>query len=703
MPRCVDAPGMLGMAAGREIRAVRLVGAVRTVGLRPDGHGPVATRMVSVPGGRACAAHPRDPIDLESAMPLLADRYETGSPLGAGGMGRVVAAHDHRLDRPVAVKLIRDELLADDSARQRLLREARAAAQLHHPHTVAVYDAGDQDGRPYVVMELVQGASLADRLLNQGPLSATEGTGVAAAVLDALAAAHDHGLVHRDVKPSNVLLPEDGGVKLADFGIAVDLSANATLTDLGHVLGSPRYLAPERATGQAAAPSSDLYSTGVMLFEMLAGHPPFQGDNAVATLLAHQQQPVPPLSSVAAGVPGELAAVTERALAKDPQQRFTSARSMRDALLGAAAEASCSPDLPTAASASAVTGPIELSATSTAASHGATTATGLLNAAPAATSATDQPAGDHQDPPAAAAAAQPAGDHEEPVAMSRARWMVPLAAGAALLVLSVAMTQPGDGRHHELSAVEPESMTTHALDSVATEALVPVIEQSDPAAADDDEDASADGGEESPNADDLQESYDDSQATDGEADGQDDHADGEVGEVDHPAPPFEPAVAAGLLDDLIAELAHDPQSAGTAADDLLDDLRELRRENDPEARRETARGVLVEMSEHHRDRALDSDVAGRVAAVLEALGRPEQPQLHDVSWLFAQTAADRTVSGDRVGHLLSDLDHLLDRGDLDKVGRDAERLIDHLDRWADQGRLDAALARRVQDALAPLT
>lgn len=171
--------------------------------------------------------------------------------------------------------------------------EAWAAAQLHHPNTVAVFDTGEHDGRPFVVMELVEGSNLADRLRADGPFTASEATAVAATVLDALAAAHDQGLVHRDVKPSKVLLSAGGGVKLADFGIAVDLAADATLTDLGQVLGSPRYLAPERATGPAATAASDVYSAGIMLFEALSGRAPFEGDNAVATLLAHQQQPVP--------------------------------------------------------------------------------------------------------------------------------------------------------------------------------------------------------------------------------------------------------------------------------------------------------------------------------------------------------------------------------------------------------------------------
>ncbi len=268
-------------------------------------------------------------------MTLLLDRYELGAELGAGGMGRVVTAYDRRLERPVAVKLIREELLEEPGTRERLLREARSAARLHHPNTVAVFDVGEADGRPFVVMELIEGRSLDDRLRTEGKLEPTNAAAVVAAVLDGLAAAHARGLVHRDVKPSNVLLPDDGGVKLADFGIAADLGSSTSLTGSGQVVGSPRYLAPERVDGEAATAASDVYAAGIVLYELLAGRVPFAADNPVATAVAHQQQPVPPLTELAPHIPAGLAAVAERALAKDPAQRFTSAASMRSALLEA--------------------------------------------------------------------------------------------------------------------------------------------------------------------------------------------------------------------------------------------------------------------------------------------------------------------------------------------------------------------------------
>jgi eukaryotic-like serine/threonine-protein kinase len=268
---------------------------------------------------------------------LVADRYELAEPLGSGGMARVVAAHDRVLDRRVAVKFIHDERAGNPVDRQRLLREARGAAALHHPNTVAVFDAGEDDGRPFIVMELVTGTSLAERLQRSGALPVDETVAVVAGVLAGLAAAHGRGLVHRDVKPANILLPDEGGVKLADFGIAKALAeASVRLTDTGHVLGTPRYLAPEQAAGQPATPRSDLYSLGVVAYECLAGRAPFEADSALAVALAHQQAPVPSLAAAAPRVPPALVAAVERTLEKDPEARYASAAEMRRAVLDAA-------------------------------------------------------------------------------------------------------------------------------------------------------------------------------------------------------------------------------------------------------------------------------------------------------------------------------------------------------------------------------
>ena len=268
-------------------------------------------------------------------MTVLTDRYELGPLLGSGGMARVYSAHDRRLDRQVAVKLVRDELLADAASHQRLLTEARAVARLHHPNAVAVYDVGEDDGRTYIVMELVEGRTLQERLRDEASLPVVEAVEIGARVLDALRAAHVRGLVHRDVKPSNILLPDEGGVKLADFGIAKvrDAASTGVTTTRGIVVGTPRYLAPEQAAGASASPAGDIYALGVVLYEALAGSAPFDGDTAMAVALAHRLDPIPPLRERAPQVPAHVAAAVERALAKDPADRFADAEAMRRALL----------------------------------------------------------------------------------------------------------------------------------------------------------------------------------------------------------------------------------------------------------------------------------------------------------------------------------------------------------------------------------
>ncbi|HEX6325061.1 MAG TPA: serine/threonine-protein kinase [Jiangellaceae bacterium] len=279
-------------------------------------------------------------------MTLLAGRYELVEPLGYGGMAEVHRAYDQALRRPVAVKIIHPAQLRDPVNRERFVREAQVAAALQHPNTVAVFDVGDDADRPFIVMELIEGQNLADRIRDGTRLPVDETVPIVAGILAGLQAAHDRGLVHRDVKPSNILLPADGGVKLVDFGIAAVLSdAAAPLTTGGDVLGTPRYLAPERVSGQRATPASDIYSLGAVMYECLAGRPPFVADGAVALAVAHQREPVRPLGEIAPDVPRNIAAVVERALAKDPRARFGSAAEMRSVLLGG--PAFDSPDPPT--------------------------------------------------------------------------------------------------------------------------------------------------------------------------------------------------------------------------------------------------------------------------------------------------------------------------------------------------------------------
>lgn len=267
---------------------------------------------------------------------VVADRYEIGARIGAGGMAEVFEAHDRRLDRRVAVKFLRTDV-QDPRARERFEREARAAASFNHPNAVTIFDVGEEGSRPYLVLELVEGSSLAEVLSQRGPLDQGEAVGIIDQILAALGAAHARGLVHRDVKPSNILLTDGGVAKLADFGIAKAVAdAAGDMTATGQVLGTPRYLSPEQVSGEPATPQSDLYAVGVVLYEMLSGEPPFSGETPFATALAHQQSPVPPLASRRPGLDPRVVAAVERALEKDPARRFANAEAMREALTPAA-------------------------------------------------------------------------------------------------------------------------------------------------------------------------------------------------------------------------------------------------------------------------------------------------------------------------------------------------------------------------------
>jgi serine/threonine-protein kinase len=265
-------------------------------------------------------------------LTVLEGRYELGQRIGGGGMAEVVEAHDRKLDRRVAVKLMRDGS-ADPRARERFVREAQHAARFSHPNVVGVYDVGDSDGQPFLVMELVEGKSLAQILAARKPLPADESLAITDSLLAALDAAHSQGLVHRDVKPANVLVTDDGRVKLADFGIAKAAEAMTSgLTATGQVMGTPIYLSPEQVEGHDATAQTDLYATGVVLYEMLTGEPPFTAEHPLAVALAHRDTPAPRLDQVRPDLPVGLAGVVARALEKDPIRRFASAREMRDAL-----------------------------------------------------------------------------------------------------------------------------------------------------------------------------------------------------------------------------------------------------------------------------------------------------------------------------------------------------------------------------------
>jgi len=272
-------------------------------------------------------------VTTGSGSPLLGQRYQLLREIDRGGMGVVWEAEDTRLGRRVAVKLLHAQFAGDPEFLERFRREARSAAALSHPNIVAVYDVGE-DGptdAPFIVMELVQGESLKGRVRRLRRLADREVRDIGAVVASALDYAHRRGVVHRDVKPENILMSEDGRAKLTDFGIAEALAASG-LTRTGAVMGSVHYLAPELARGQSATPQSDVYSLGVVLYEMATGRVPFTGDTELAVALAHVEQTPPRPRAVNPALAPDLEAVIMRAMARAPEERFASAGDLAHAL-----------------------------------------------------------------------------------------------------------------------------------------------------------------------------------------------------------------------------------------------------------------------------------------------------------------------------------------------------------------------------------
>lgn len=266
---------------------------------------------------------------------VLDDRYEVGTLIGRGGMGDVHRATDRRLGREVAVKFLRTELAVQPSIRQRFEDEARSAARLTHPNVVIVLDSGEAEGCPYLVMECLPGHSLYDEIV-RGPLADERVRAIALDVLAGLGAAHDIGIVHRDVKPGNILIADDGRAKLADFGIA-KTTEGLDHTMVGQVLGTPAYLAPERLAGQSATPSADLYALGVVLYEALTGEQPFKGDTPIAVAHAVSATDAVALTERLPGGDVGFYSAIDIAMAKDPAKRFPSAAAMAAALDGGGA------------------------------------------------------------------------------------------------------------------------------------------------------------------------------------------------------------------------------------------------------------------------------------------------------------------------------------------------------------------------------
>ena len=253
---------------------------------------------------------------------LIADRYEVDKLLGRGGMSSVYKAHDTLLERDVALKILHDRHLEDDEYVERFRREARVVAQLSHPNIVTVIDRGEDDGRPFIVFEYVDGQTLDALVGKRGALPVDEALEMAIAIARGLAFAHRHGLVHRDVKPQNILLNGDRQPKVTDFGIARSLDVKKGVTQTGTVLGTSNYIAPEQASGDGASVQSDVYSLGVVLFELLTGSVPFVGENFVTVAMQHINQPAPSVTSRRRDVPPRVAAAVDRALAKNPRDRF---------------------------------------------------------------------------------------------------------------------------------------------------------------------------------------------------------------------------------------------------------------------------------------------------------------------------------------------------------------------------------------------
>ena len=258
---------------------------------------------------------------------LIGDRFRLEEKVGSGGMSSVYRAFDPTLERRVAIKLMHRDISSDPDQLERFRREARAVAQMNHPHVVTVIDAGEDDGAPYIVFEYVEGETLKERIRRLGRLPVSEAVAYAIEIGRALENAHAHKLVHRDVKPQNVLIARDGRAKVTDFGIARSMEAQG-LTAPGRVLGTTDYVSPEQALGHEVTEQSDIYSLGIVLYEMLTGEVPFKADTQVAVAMQHVREPLPDVQRRRPEISAALAAVVERATAKEVDNRYATVDEM---------------------------------------------------------------------------------------------------------------------------------------------------------------------------------------------------------------------------------------------------------------------------------------------------------------------------------------------------------------------------------------
>ena len=260
------------------------------------------------------------------------DRYEIIRSIGEGGMANVYLARDIILERNVAIKILRGDLAGDEKFVRRFQREALSASSLSHPNIVEMYDVGEDNGTYYIVMEYVEGMTLKQLIKKRGSLSLSEAIDIMLQITDGIKEAHDSYIIHRDLKPQNILIKENGEVKITDFGIAMALNSTQ-LTQTNSVMGSVHYLPPEQASGKGATIKSDIYSMGILFYELLTGKLPFKGDNAVEIALKHMKNDIPSVREINDSIPQSVENIILKATAKNPKNRYESAAEMHDDLL----------------------------------------------------------------------------------------------------------------------------------------------------------------------------------------------------------------------------------------------------------------------------------------------------------------------------------------------------------------------------------